>query len=167
MSERFADGDCKLKELHRAHLNADAARKLVLRTSTYSAPQYQTADAAVSAARKDTDLAYNVERVCIAGVDAMPSEESRVAIRLLQAGIIRDIFGYPFRPVPFSPEWRTDTAIAVAHQMYESREFGAMPILADALQDAGCDNTDILEHCRSAGPHVRGCWVVDRVLGKE
>ena len=48
-----------------------------------------------------------------------------------------------------------------------SREFGAMPILADALQDAGCDNPDILNHCRGDGPHVRGCWVMDRALGKE
>ena len=49
----------------------------------------------------------------------------------------------------------------------EAREFGAMPILADALQDAGCDSDDILDHCRGDGPHVRGCWVVDLVLGKE
>jgi hypothetical protein len=51
--------------------------------------------------------------------------------------------------------------------MYESRDFGAMPILADALQDAGCEDAAILGHCRGAGPHVRGCWVVDLVLGKE
>jgi hypothetical protein len=51
--------------------------------------------------------------------------------------------------------------------MYDSRDFGAMPILADALQDAGCDNEDILDHCRGPGPHVCGCWVVDLVLGKE
>jgi hypothetical protein len=52
--------------------------------------------------------------------------------------------------------------------MYESRDFGAMPILADALQDAGCDSNDILNHCRDANAtHVRGCWVVDFVLGKE
>ena len=82
--------------------------------------------------------------------------------------LLRDIFGNPFRPVTFSPSWRTDTAIALAHQMYESREFGAMPILADALQDAGCDNSDILEHCRDTSlTHVRGCWVVDLVLAKS
>jgi hypothetical protein len=73
----------------------------------------------------------------------------------------------PFRPVAFDPEWRTSTAVALAGQMYEARDFSAMPILADALQDAGCDNADILDHCRSPGPHVRGCWVVDLVLGKE
>jgi hypothetical protein len=84
-----------------------------------------------------------------------------------QAPLVRDIFGNPFRPVSFSPEWRTDTAVALVRQMYESRDFGAMPILADALQDAGCDNVDLLAHCRGPGPHVRGCWVVDLVLGKE
>jgi hypothetical protein len=79
---------------------------------------------------------------------------------------VRELFGNPFRPVTFSPEWRTDTAVSLARQMYEARDFSAMPILADALQDAGCDNDDILDHCRGTDPHVRGCWVVDLVLGK-
>ncbi len=83
------------------------------------------------------------------------------------AYFLHDAFGNPFRPVPFSPSWRTSTAVALAAQMYESRDFGAMPILADALQDAGCDSTDVLDHCRGPGPHVRGCWVVDLILGKE
>jgi hypothetical protein len=81
---------------------------------------------------------------------------------------LRDIFGNPFRPVTFSPSWRTDTAVSLARAMYESRDFGAMPILADALQDAGCDSDDILSHCRDASQvHVRGCWVCDLVLGKQ
>ena len=85
-----------------------------------------------------------------------------------QIRLARDIFGNPFRPVAFSPAWRTDTAVSLARGMYESREFSAMPILADALQDAGCDNDDILNHCRDAKQvHVRGCWVTDLVLGKE
>jgi hypothetical protein len=83
-----------------------------------------------------------------------------------KCGLLRDIFGNPFRPVTFAPDWRTDTAVSLAQQMYEARKFSAMPILADALQDAGCDNDDILAHCRGEGPHVRGCWVVDLVLGK-
>ena len=84
-----------------------------------------------------------------------------------QAALLRDIFGNPFCPVTFAPEWRTNTVIALASQMYESRDFSAMPILADALQDAGCDTDDVLNHCRGSGPHVRGCWVVDVVIGKE
>ena len=83
------------------------------------------------------------------------------------ANIVRDIFGNPFRSVSFDPAWRTSTVVALAQQMYDSRDFSAMPILGDALQDAGCDHADILDHCRSAGSHVRGCWVVDLVLGKE
>lgn len=82
--------------------------------------------------------------------------------------VLRDICGNPFHPVAFSPDWRTSTAVAIAQQMYESRDFSPMPLLADALEDAGCDNADILEHCRDAKvPHVRGCWAVDQVLGKE
>lgn len=81
--------------------------------------------------------------------------------------LVHDIFGNPFRPVTFAPEWRTDTAVSLARGMYESRDFSAMPILADALQDAGCDSDDVLNHCRGDGPHVRGCWVVDLLLGKE
>ena len=83
-----------------------------------------------------------------------------------QAALLRDIIGYPFRPVAFDPAWRTSNAVALAAQMYESRDFSAMPILADALQDAGCETAEILDHCRSAGPHVRGCWVVDFVLAR-
>ena len=67
----------------------------------------------------------------------------------------------------FDPAWRTDTALSLARVMYESRDFSAMPILADALQDAGCELADILDHCRGTSPHVRGCWVVDLVLGKS
>jgi hypothetical protein len=81
--------------------------------------------------------------------------------------LIRELFGNPFRPLSFSAAWRTDTAVALARQMDDKRDFSAMPILADALQDAGCDSEDILSHCRGVGPHVRGCWVVDLALGKE
>jgi hypothetical protein len=85
-----------------------------------------------------------------------------------QCAIIRDVFGNPFRKPPkFDRRWRTDTAVALARQMYELGDSSAMPILADALQEAGCENDDILDHCRGPSPHVRGCWVVDLVLGKE
>jgi hypothetical protein len=80
--------------------------------------------------------------------------------------LLHEIVGNPFRPGAFSPEWRTETALALARSMYELRDFSVMPILADALQDAGCENEDLLNHCRSYGPHVRGCWVVDLVLGR-
>ena len=81
--------------------------------------------------------------------------------------IVRDIFGNPFRPVAFDPAWRTADTLGIAARMYESRDFTAMPILADALEEAGCTNSDVLLHCREPGVHVRGCWVVDGVLGKS
>jgi hypothetical protein len=88
--------------------------------------------------------------------------------RGIQADYLRDIFGNPFRPIDFSPSWRTDTVMSLAKQVYESHDFAAIPILADALQDAGCDSEEILRHCRDPNQvHVRGCWVVDLVLGKE
>ena len=68
--------------------------------------------------------------------------------------LIREIFGNPFRPIDFAP-WRTDTAVSLARDMYESRDFSAMPIVADALQDAGCDNAEVLNHCRDATSRSR------------
>lgn len=73
----------------------------------------------------------------------------------------------PVRPVSFAAPWRTDTAVPLARQMYEPGDISGPLILADALQDAGCDSGDILDHCRGSGPHVCGCWVVDLVRGKE
>jgi hypothetical protein len=75
-------------------------------------------------------------------------------------------FGDPRSPVGRDPSWLTSTVLKLAEGMYASRDFSPMPILADALMDAGCGNDDVLNHCRSNSPHVRGCWVVDLVLGK-
>jgi hypothetical protein len=86
----------------------------------------------------------------------------------VQANILRCLFGNPFRRVAFDPAWRTSDVMLLAQGISEERAFARMPILADALQEAGCDNEDILDHCRGAtAAHVRGCWVVDLVLGKE
>jgi hypothetical protein len=112
------------------------------------------------------------------GSQAYLPEGNERQVIALHCRIIREIFGNPFRPVTFDAAWRTSAAVALATQMYESREFGNMPILADALEDAGCDNADIIAHCRDPHllegggalpprtPHVRGCWVVDLVLGR-
>jgi hypothetical protein len=80
--------------------------------------------------------------------------------------LLHDIFGNPFRPITFDPAWLTSTAIQLARGIYDDRAFDRMPILADALQDAGCENATILDHCRGPGPHARGCFVVDLLLGK-
>jgi len=90
-------------------------------------------------------------------------ERLRVGVALL-----RDIFGNPVRPVVLDPAWRTPTVLALAQAAYIERTFPSgtldvarLAVLADALEDAGCDNADILSHLRGPGPHVRGCWVVD------
>jgi hypothetical protein len=84
-----------------------------------------------------------------------------------QAALLSDVFGNPFRPAGLVPAWRTGEAVALARGMYESRDFSALPILADALQDARCEDEQLLGHCRDPGPHVRGCWVVDLILSKD
>jgi hypothetical protein len=118
---------------------------------------------------------------CVFGNPCPSSRRDKYAhLKTVGLGLLKLVAGHPnfcetpdthapisVHVVPFNEEWRTSTAIALAQQMYDSRDFSAMPILADALQDAGCDSADILDHCRGAGPHVRGCWVVDLVLGKS
>src|SRR5262249_31616753 len=86
------------------------------------------------------------------------------------AGLLREIVGNPFHPVTLNPAWLTwndGTVPKVAQAIYDDRAFDRMPILADALEDAGCTDQAILDHCRGPGEHVRGCWVVDLLLGKE
>jgi hypothetical protein len=63
--------------------------------------------------------------------------------------------------------WNGGTVRRLAEAMYEARDFGNMGILADALLDAGCADEDLLAHCRSGGKHVRGCWAVDALLGRQ
>ncbi len=80
--------------------------------------------------------------------------------------LLAEVFGNPFRPVAFDPAWRTATVLAIAEPAYADRAFDRLPILADALEDAGCDADELLAHLRGPGPHVRGCWALDLVLGK-
>lgn len=84
-----------------------------------------------------------------------------------QASILRDIFGNPFRLVTADRRWLTSAVLDVAQATYDERCFDRLPILADALQDAGCDDEVVLTHCRNGRVHARGCWVVDMVLGKS
>jgi hypothetical protein len=85
-----------------------------------------------------------------------------------QAQLFRDIFGpLPFRPASIEPGWLTSDVVALARSIYDDCAFDRLPILADALQDAGCENADVLDHCRDPQlTHVRGCWVIDLMLGK-
>jgi hypothetical protein len=87
-----------------------------------------------------------------------------------QADLLRDLFGSPFRPVLFDLAWLSwggGVIPNLAAAIYAEGAFERLPILADALEQAGCDNADLLGHCRGRGPHVPGCWVVDLLLGKQ
>jgi hypothetical protein len=79
--------------------------------------------------------------------------------------LVRDILGYPFAPVKFEKKWRTETVRLLTDGITAEGKFDRLPILADALEEAGCDDADVLNHCRGPGPHVRGCWVVDLIRG--
>jgi hypothetical protein len=99
-----------------------------------------------------------------------PREEEKQA----QARLLRDIFGNPFRPVSCDPAWQTADVLALAQAAYENRilpagtlEAERLAVLADALEEAGCDNADILHHLRDPGVHARGCWAVDLILGRS
>src|SRR5262245_43810604 len=93
----------------------------------------------------------------------IPAESAR------QANLTRCILGNPFAPPRLDPDWLAAHPVLaqIARSIYDDRAFRELPILADALEDAGCDQADLLAHCRSIEPHARGCWVVDLVLGKQ
>ena len=163
VAEQFADGLVGIEVLAAANEQAYSARSL-------QENNFYTLDAGWYCSQQPLHARWCADTCAAAAGLGVPlerfDEEIERAELGFQAALLRDIFGNPFRPVVFALEWRTDTAVTLARQMYESREFGAMPILADALQDAGCDEPAILDHCRAPGEHVRGCWVVDLVLGK-
>ncbi|AMV27446.1 hypothetical protein VT84_23805 [Gemmata sp. SH-PL17] len=162
-SESLADG--KLSEEQLKEFQKAAAKAGAHFVGMDAEPEKCAALSVVRACDQSIDpLCRTASQAQLAKGGIYTSKMAAEALR--QAVLLRDIFGNPFRPAIFSPEWRTETAVPLAQQMYDARDFGAMPILADALQDAGCDSADVLDHCRGAGPHVRGCWVVDLVLGK-
>ena len=102
---------------------------------------------------------------------AYPIDQPRLAdAQRKQTFLLRDIVSNPFRPIALDPAWlawNDATLVKLAQAIYDIRAFERMPELADALEEAGCTNTYILNHCRGEGPHVRGCWVVDLILGKQ
>jgi len=94
-------------------------------------------------------------------------EQKRKSEKAALAALLREQLGNPFRPYPLEPAWRTETVLALAAGIEAERAFDRMPILADALEDAGCDDRDILDHLRGPGPHAVGCWVLDLILDRE
>jgi hypothetical protein len=134
-------------------------------TSEHTWGRITTAGRAWCTAYASSDA--NFARVGIPTEDVDAYLARRVAESVVQAGLLKDVLGNPFRPVVVDPSCRTPAVVALAKCAHEESDFTVSEFLADALEDAGCNNPDILAHCRGPGPHVRGCWVVDLILGKQ
>ena len=184
VSERFADQLASEQDLHDAQEEATAAAAELLGGSavhdSYSAGVF----ALPSTGRKAMGLAARAvaEAASLQALEAAVSTSFEAAIERGAAiggtawavealgapareWLLRDLFGNPFRPMEFSPGWRTETVLAIARGAYEERAFERLPILADALQEAGCESEELLAHCRAPVFHVLGCWALDLVLG--
>lgn len=182
MAERFADGVID-KERYPVRRSArlvgrDAVRNATRAAGRAAAESLETkieaffqhigqnaAAASAWSAAREIDPNYTDPAKADAAWDAAFTTE-----RSIQCHLLRCIFGNPFRSVALNPAWQTwhdGLLVSMAQQMYEGREFSAMPILADALEEAGCTDPDILGHCRLDDEHVRGCWVIDALLGKS
>jgi hypothetical protein len=96
----------------------------------------------------------------------LPRGTDAPAWRVRQADALRDALGNPFAPVTWDPAWRSETVVSLADGIHFDNAFDRVPILADALEEAGCDHPDVLAHCRGPDPHARGCWVVDAARGR-
>ena len=187
LAERYADGEASADDVRAAHYSLSSqhtdpdgppytevwslgcARNVVL-FSLHADNGHRIQTIHTAAMKWSASSAVDAlldRRLLNSRNNVQPVEHARRATQRQHVRLLRDIFGNPFRPAPFSSHWRTDTVVAIAREMYASRDFSAVPILADALQDAGCEDAGILDHCRApGGVHVRGCWVVDLVLGK-
>jgi hypothetical protein len=161
--ERFADGAASRDEL------------LVAEEAAGRAAETSDGEAVWLAANSDVWFAATEVPCAAAGREVVlgwPGRNDQGADQFAQerrdeARFVRDIFGNPFRSTAVAPAWLTSTVVALAEGIYQERAFDRMPILADALQDGGCANEDVLNHCRRPNEHVRGCWVIDLLLGKE
>lgn len=147
MVERYADGVATRAEFL-------TARKTI-RHAIKSNPKVST----VQAMKNLADDAMEAMTVTVAN--------ARHRNGAAQCELIRCLFGNPYHPSSVDPAWLTGTVVTLARGIYADRAFDRLPVLADALQDAGCHDSVILEHCRREGSHARGCWVVDTVLGQR
>jgi hypothetical protein len=165
LAERAADGLATDDELANARSEAERGFELALGQFSYvPPPQHLHADGAAVAVTSSS--AWEAAEASAAELAALVGGGEPAA----QAILLRDLFGNPFRPASIDPTWlawNAGTVVKLAQAIYDERRFGDLPILADAMEEAGCSDQDILAHCRSEEPHVRGCWVVDLLLGKE
>jgi len=189
--ERFADRLATEEELRDAHLRADSAYDAAGETAdeceaaeglSENTVRWQAIHCAARAAywaslpgelRSEINyvlsLAADAVGLALAGRDYVHDqvEMGSAGERAVQADLVRDIFGNPFCLVTVEPRWLSSDVLGLARGIYEDGAFERVPLLADALMDAGCADEQVLGHCRGSGPHARGCWVVDLVLGKE
>jgi hypothetical protein len=159
LAEQFSDGNVGVQEMESVREEAVYPASGNLLTQTYF--QALQTGAAV--------LAYDVTRTEpeFPGQHVTWSIAVRGAIGILAGPqLLLCIFGNPFRPAALEPSCRTALIEQMARGIYDDRRFEDLPILADALEEAGCTSRDVLDHCRSPGPHVRGCWAVDLILNK-
>jgi len=169
VAEQYADAKVSSEKLRFAWQDARRASQAVYREAR-EVPETSEGVAMFAVALScETDIDRVLSAVGMtARCEAYPVDTSRLAdAHRQQVPLLIDIFGNPFRPITLDPSWLTSTVITLATGMYEEKAFDRMPILADALKDAGCDNEDILNHCRQLGEHTRGCWCVDLLLAKE
>jgi hypothetical protein len=164
--EMFADAAVEKDALTAARKAANAAVREIARAAGNGSAREWAASAAEMVSHATYQDAYITAASRASTAIGVSGARAREEEQVAQWALLRDIFGNPFRPVAFDPSWRTEAVVGLARGMYESRDFGPMPVLADALEDAGCADAGVLTHCRGPGPHVRGCWVVDLVLGK-
>jgi hypothetical protein len=168
LAESYADGGTEDETLSAAWRDADRAAEEIedaTEDDGDTRPYYAalTAHWSVIPASDDADLSGLASHGAFYALrSAEPSIEA-----VVQGRILSDIMGRPPQLTLPQPTWLTSSVIALAEDIYQERAFEWLPILADALQDAGCDREEVLDHCHSPGPHVRGCWVVDLLLGKE
>jgi hypothetical protein len=156
-AERYANGAASASEL--------AAANQAMQNRGWFTEAFWTTEA--DAGSGAWAVAHHIVESASQSMEGDQIAATAKAEELTQIGWIRDIFGNPFRPAIFDPAWRTAAVLAVSQTMYAERRFADMPILADALEEAGCTSAEILDHCRSGQEHARGCWVVDLILKKE
>jgi hypothetical protein len=156
-AEQFCDGQITREELRAAEQVAYAA----VPVSIWCVMGHPHQAGRWAAAEFPDNVIEDTPECVRAGVT---NRADRAAEERAQCDLVRCVFGNPFRPVTLDPAWRTSATVGLALSVYESRDFGVLPVLADALQEAGCQDAAILGHCRGPGPHARGCWVVDWIL---